>query len=75
MHEGETIILRILALHYSRAFIRKGETQKVEITVPIELLKYYDDSSGKWVLEKTAYNIFIGRSSDNDDLSKIVVNL
>jgi len=39
------------------------------------LLKYYDDTLGKWVLEKTAYNIFIGKSSANEDLSKIVVNL
>lgn len=50
---------------FSRVFLKKGESQKVEFTLPLSALKFYTLNDQE-VLEKGKYTLWIANSSDVD---------
>lgn len=55
---------------FRRISLKPGEEQQVEITCPVEKLKYYNPDSAAWELENMEYEIYIGTSSADEDLLK-----
>lgn len=47
--------------------IAPGETRKVTLTVKASDLAYWNASAGSWTVEKIAYPLFVGPSSDASD--------
>jgi len=54
---------------FAKVVLEPGETQTVEIGVPVNDLAYYDTSEGGWALEGLAYEMHIGTSSRDLPLS------
>ena len=50
---------------FKRVNIRKGATERVEITVPKSELRLWDDSKKQFYTPKGTYNFLVGKSSDN----------
>jgi beta-glucosidase len=50
---------------FNKVFIEKADSKNVEITVDVDKLAYYDETSSKWQIEPGEYIIYIGNSSDN----------
>lgn len=50
---------------FKKVFVRKGETERVEIKIPMSDLGYYNICLHKWVTEPGKYNILIGSSSQD----------
>jgi beta-glucosidase len=48
---------------FSRIFIKKGETKSVTIDLKADDLKYWDETTGQWDLEKGLVKFFTGSSS------------
>jgi beta-glucosidase len=48
---------------FDRVFIKKGETKNITIPLKAEDLKHWDETTGKWDLEKGQVQFFIGSSS------------
>lgn len=48
---------------FKKISLQPGQTSKVQLTVPVESLAYYDIKSGKWVVEPGKYEIMAGSSS------------
>ncbi|NTV84126.1 MAG: hypothetical protein HGA23_07490, partial [Bacteroidales bacterium] len=53
---------------FSRIFIKKGETKSVTIDLKADDLKYWDETTGQWDLEKGLVKFFIGSSSIEERL-------
>ena len=50
---------------FKKVFVRKGETERVEMKIPMSDLGYYNICLHKWVTEPGKYNILIGSSSQD----------
>lgn len=53
---------------FTRVSLKPGEQKRVSISCPIERLEYYDEASGHFKLESMTYQLYIGTSSDEQDL-------
>lgn len=53
---------------FRRISLRPGEEKRVEITCPLDKLKWYHPISKEWVLEAMEYEIYMGNSSAPEDL-------
>ncbi|MCG8686823.1 MAG: glycoside hydrolase family 3 C-terminal domain-containing protein, partial [Desulfobacterales bacterium] len=53
---------------FKRVAVSAGATVSDSIDIHMEDLKYYDESSSSWILEKGEYLIYIGNSSAAEDL-------
>ena len=53
---------------FKRVALAPGEEKNVEITTPLEKIKYYDPVHRQWVLEHMEYTVFVGDSADEKDL-------
>jgi beta-glucosidase len=53
---------------FQRVSLNPAETRKVIISCPFDKLRYYDPVAETWQLEKMEYQIYMGSSSDEDDL-------
>jgi beta-glucosidase len=53
---------------FTRVFVKKGETKSVTIPLKAEDLKYWNDKTDRWDLEKGQVKFFIGSSSDDQRL-------
>jgi beta-glucosidase len=53
---------------FQRVSLNPAETRKVIISCPFDKLRYYDPAAETWQLEKMEYRIYMGSSSDEDDL-------
>lgn len=60
---------------FQRVSLKAGEEKTVEITVPLEKLKWYDPSHRLWRLEQMEYTVYVGSSADNKDLVTTSVTL
>lgn len=58
---------------FQKVKIDAGKTAAVSLEIPVESLKYYDESKSDWQLEKGKYVIYIGNSSDNIIAEKKIV--
>lgn len=55
---------------FERVTLDPGESKRVSITCPYDKIRYYDPETEGWKLEKMEYQIYIGSSSDENDLIK-----
>ena len=46
---------------FARVALAPGETRAVRLSVPVTDLAYYDEATGGWVVEPTAYTAVVGR--------------
>lgn len=53
---------------FQRVSLHAGEEKRVEIHCPIERIKYYNETTGRFELEHIVYECFIGTSSDEANL-------
>lgn len=53
---------------FARVSLEAGEEKTVTVTTPVDKLKWYDPVYREWRLEKMAYTIYAGSSSDAADL-------
>ena len=60
---------------FKRVALKAGEEKTVEITTPLEKMKYYDPSQRQWVLENMEYTVFLGDSADGKDLVSCKITL
>ena len=60
---------------FQRVAIKAGEETEVEITTPLEKLKWYDPVYREWKLEKMEYPIYVGSSAADEDLKKVSVTI
>lgn len=60
---------------FARIDLAAGEEKNVEIRIPFEELKYYDEASGTWILEHTGYQFLAGPSADPKALKDVTVTL
>lgn len=60
---------------FARVSLAAGEEKTVSVPIPLEELRYYDESTNKWVLENTEYVFLVGPSAAPDKLTAISVNL
>ena len=55
---------------FKRVELESGNEKAVTITCPIDKLKWYNPKTESWELEHMEYEIYIGTSSDDNDLLK-----
>ncbi|WP_165218862.1 glycoside hydrolase family 3 C-terminal domain-containing protein [Schaalia sp. ZJ1691] len=60
---------------FARVALAAGEEKTVEIRIPFEELKYYDEKTNTWVLENAEYVFFVGPSADPEQLTGISMRL
>jgi len=55
---------------FERVSLDPGESKRVSITCPYDKIRFYDPETEEWQLEKMEYQVYVGSSSDEDDLLK-----
>ena len=55
---------------FQKVAVNKGESKSFHISIAIESLSFYNESSSQWELEKGDYLIYIGKSSN--EISKTI---
>jgi beta-glucosidase len=60
---------------FARVDLSAGQDKKVVIEIPLEELKYYDETTGGWILEDTEYEFLVGSSSDSECLKGVCIKL
>ena len=55
---------------FNRSHIRKGDTREVQIEIPKESLRYWDEQANKFVTPEGVYQFMIGSSSQDIRLNK-----
>ena len=59
---------------FARVHLAPGEEKTVEISIPLEELKYFDEATNGWVLENTAYNFMVGpNAADLETVLKVTI--
>ena len=53
---------------FQKVLLKPNEIKEINFKIKIDDLKYYDSSKKEWILENITYNIFLGKSSDEDEL-------
>lgn len=57
---------------FKRVHIKKGESANVEISLPVESFRYFDEKRNDFVVEPGKYELQVGSSSSDIKLKKIV---
>ncbi|MBT2293486.1 glycoside hydrolase family 3 C-terminal domain-containing protein [Paenibacillus albidus] len=60
---------------FKRVTLQPGEKREIEISCPIEKIKWYNPQTNNWQLEEMEYEVCLGTSSANRDLLTGVVNV
>ncbi|WP_319480210.1 glycoside hydrolase family 3 C-terminal domain-containing protein [uncultured Draconibacterium sp.] len=60
---------------FRRVTLQPGESKRVQITCPLDKIKWYNSETKSWELEKMKYQAYIGSSSDEDDLIELAFTL
>ncbi|NLM97589.1 MAG: glycosyl hydrolase [Halanaerobiaceae bacterium] len=60
---------------FKRISLEPGEKKTIEISCPVERLKWFNPETNEWELEHMEYEVYIGNSSSNDDLLMGTVTL
>lgn len=53
---------------FKRVHLSSGEKKKVEISVSLREIAYYNESDKVWKIDPITYRVFVGGSSDSHDL-------
>lgn len=48
---------------FKKVFLKAGETQTVEISIPVKNLAFFDDKKHEWVVESDTFTLYAGASS------------
>ncbi len=59
---------------FQKIFLKAGETQTVEIAIPVKELAYFDDQAHEWVVEADKFTLHCAASSE-DVKSSVVVSI
>lgn len=57
--------------NFAKTYLAPGQSGRVEMSIPVKDLAYWDESTESWKVEKTQYTLYIGTSSREKDLQKI----
>ena len=57
---------------FQRVSLKAGETQTVELSVPVSKLRYWDEKKYGWMLENGEIELIVGSSSSDLRLRKTV---
>ncbi|MDG2304420.1 MAG: glycoside hydrolase family 3 C-terminal domain-containing protein [Candidatus Binatia bacterium] len=60
---------------FERVSLQPGESIRVELSVDRNTMRWYDEADGAWRLEAVPYDLHIGTSSRDQDLSTGVVSV
>ena len=60
---------------FRRVALEAGEEKTVEIRIPLEELKYYDEGTNAWVLENTEYDFLVGPSAEAKSLKSAALTI
>jgi beta-glucosidase len=60
---------------FDRVELQPGEEKRVTIKAPVEKLKWFNEETNSWELEKMVYEVYIGTSSSNEHLLEGKVTL
>jgi beta-glucosidase len=60
---------------FAKVRLESGETKRVEFTLPMQSLAYYDEAQARWVTELITYRVYVGPSSRTGDLLMRQFNL
>ena len=60
---------------FTRLALAAGEEKTAEIRIPLEELKYYDETTNTWVLENTKYDFLVGPSADPKSLRSVKLSI
>ena len=60
---------------FTRLALAAGEEKTAEIHIPLEELKYYDETTNTWVLENTEYDFLVGPSADPKSLKSVKLSI
>jgi beta-glucosidase len=72
-YPGSMVERSVLELKgFAKVTLEPGETQTVEMSVPVNDLAYYDVTEGSWALEGLEYEVHIGTSSRDLPLSTML---
>jgi beta-glucosidase len=72
-HTGSKVSRPELELKgFKRVHVPAGQTTVVEMPLTASSLMYWDDSQGKWRLERDTVTVMIGSSSEDIRLSKVI---
>lgn len=55
---------------FQRISLEPGESKQVTLSCPFDKIRWYNPDSGAWELESMEYQVYVGSSSDEDDLIK-----
>ena len=55
---------------FQKVFLKPGQREKVVLSCSLEDLAYYDENTGKFVVEQIPYDVYVGTSSDKEKLQK-----
>jgi beta-glucosidase len=55
---------------FKRISLQPGELKRVEISCPVDRLRWYNPATSTWELERMIYQAYIGSSSRDEDLLK-----
>ena len=69
---GVTLPLKQLK-GFQRTFVKKGQTQKLTISIPKEELRYWDEKTSGFVVPKGEYTFMVGASSEDLRLNQTMV--
>lgn len=53
---------------FDKVYLKAGETQTVDLEVDIQDLAWYDPEVKQWKVEEMEYELYVGSSSDTEDL-------
>jgi beta-glucosidase len=53
---------------FRRVRLAPGETQQVELEIPVSSLAYWESSQSRWIVEPVTHDVFVGGSSHDRDL-------
>lgn len=60
---------------FKKIFVKSGSTETVAVDVMIKELEYFCEKSKSFVFENMGYQLYVGNSSDDINLTKIDINL
>ena len=59
---------------FEKVYLNAGESRKVTVRIPVNDLRYWNENTKAWELEKTQYNLYVGDSSREEDLQKLCIS-
>ncbi len=59
--------------NFQRVHLKKGETKRINLYLPMTDLKYWDEKTGQWTIYPGEYEVMIGNSSVGGKLINMII--